>query len=59
MKSEYGQLKGKTEKETRTTTRQPEEDRVDNIEPEAKKLRVQTKDRTNLQQTRHGLLPPR
>jgi hypothetical protein len=38
MTTEYGQLKGKTEKETTTTTRQPEEDKVDNIEPEAKKL---------------------
>jgi hypothetical protein len=26
------------------TIRQPEEDKVDNIEPEAKKLRVQTED---------------
>jgi hypothetical protein len=26
------------------TTRQPEEDKVGNIEPEAKKLRVQTED---------------
>jgi hypothetical protein len=44
MIAEYGQLKGKTEKETTTTTRQHEEDKVDNIEPEAKKLRVQTED---------------
>jgi hypothetical protein len=35
---EYGQLKGKIEKEITTITRQPEEDKVDNIEPEAKKL---------------------
>jgi hypothetical protein len=38
MIAEYGQLKGKTEKETTTTTRQPEEDKVDNIKQEAKKL---------------------
>jgi hypothetical protein len=35
---EYGQLKGKIEKEFTTITRQPEEDKVDNIEREAKKL---------------------
>jgi hypothetical protein len=40
MTSEYGQHKGKTKKETTTTTRQPEEDRVGSIEREAKKLRV-------------------
>jgi hypothetical protein len=44
MTDEYGQLKGKTEKETSTTTRQPMEDKVDNIDPEVKKLRVQTED---------------
>jgi hypothetical protein len=44
MRAEYGQLKGKTEKETTTTTRQPEENKADNIEPEAKKLRVQAED---------------
>jgi hypothetical protein len=38
MTAEYGQLKGQTEKETTTTTRQPKEDKVGNIEPEAKKL---------------------
>jgi hypothetical protein len=44
MTAEYGQPKGKIEKETATTTRQPEEDKVTNIDPEAKKLRVHTKD---------------
>jgi hypothetical protein len=44
MTAEYGHLKGKTEKETTMTTRQPEEEKFDNIEPEAKKLRVQTED---------------
>jgi hypothetical protein len=44
MTSEYGQLKEKIEKETTTTTRQPEEDRVGSIEREAKKLRVQMED---------------
>jgi hypothetical protein len=36
--AEHGQLKGKTKKETTSTTRQPGEDKVGNIEPEAKKL---------------------
>jgi hypothetical protein len=44
MTAEYGQLKGKIEKETVTTTRQPEEDKVNNIEPEAKKLRFHTEE---------------
>jgi hypothetical protein len=44
MTAEYGQPKGKIEKETTTTTRQPEEDKVTNIDLEAKKLRVHTKD---------------
>jgi hypothetical protein len=44
MTAEYGQPKGKIEKETATTTRQPEEDKVTNIDPEAKKLWVHTKD---------------
>jgi hypothetical protein len=46
MTAEYGQPKGKIEKETTTITRQPEEGKVDNIEPEAKKLRFQTEDPT-------------
>jgi hypothetical protein len=37
MTVEYGHLKRKTEKETTTTTRQPEEDKVENIKPKAKK----------------------
>jgi hypothetical protein len=37
MTAKYGQLKGNIEKETTTTTRQPKEDKVSNIEPEAKK----------------------
>jgi hypothetical protein len=37
MTAKYGQLKGNIEKETTTTTRQPKEDNVSNIEPEAKK----------------------
>jgi hypothetical protein len=41
MIAEYGQLKGKTDKETAAATDQPEEDRV---EPEAKRLRVQASD---------------
>jgi hypothetical protein len=41
MTAEYGQLNGKTGSATTTTTKQPEEDRV---EPEAKKLRVQASD---------------
>jgi hypothetical protein len=44
MTAEYGQLKGKTEKETTTTMRQPKENKADSIEPEVKKLRVQTGD---------------
>jgi hypothetical protein len=44
MIAEYGQPKGNIEKETATTTRQPVEGKIDNIEPEAKKLRVQTED---------------
>jgi hypothetical protein len=42
--AEYGQPKGKIEKETASTARQPEEDKVTNIEPEAKKLRVHIED---------------
>jgi hypothetical protein len=38
MIAQYGQPKGKIEKERSTTTRQPYEDKVDNIEPETKKL---------------------
>jgi hypothetical protein len=44
MTAEYRQPKGKIEKEMATTTRQSEEGKVDNIEPKAKKLRVQTED---------------
>jgi hypothetical protein len=44
MTAEYGQPKGKIEKETASTTRQPAEDKVTNIEPEAKKLQVHTED---------------
>jgi hypothetical protein len=38
MTAEYEQHKGKIEKETTTITRQPEEYKINNIEPEAKKL---------------------
>jgi hypothetical protein len=38
MTAEYGQLNGKIESATITTTRQPEEDRA---EPEAKKIQIQ------------------
>jgi hypothetical protein len=41
MIAEDGQLNGKTEKATVTTTKQPEEDHT---EPKAKKLRVQASD---------------
>jgi hypothetical protein len=44
MIAEYGQLKGKIDKETTTTTRQPEGNKASSIEPEAKKLRVQEED---------------
>jgi hypothetical protein len=44
MIAEYGQLKGKVDKETTTTTRQPEGNKAGSIEPEAKKLRVQEED---------------
>jgi hypothetical protein len=44
MTAEYGQLKGKTKKETTTITRQPEENKAGSIEPEAKKFGVQTED---------------
>jgi hypothetical protein len=44
MIAEYGQLKGKIDKETTTTTRQPKGNKAGNIEPEAKKLRVQEED---------------
>jgi hypothetical protein len=37
----YGQLKGKADKDTATATRQLEGNNEGNIEPEAKKLRVQ------------------
>jgi hypothetical protein len=38
---EYGQLKGKTDKETAAATEQPKENKGSSIEPEAKKPRVQ------------------
>jgi hypothetical protein len=41
MIAEYGQLNGKAEKATITTTNQPKENRA---EPKAKKLRVQASD---------------
>jgi hypothetical protein len=44
MIAEYGQPKGKIEKETTSTTRQQEEDKVANIELEAKKLQVHIED---------------
>jgi hypothetical protein len=44
MIAEYGQLEGKIDKETTTTTRQPEGNKASSIEPEAKKLRVQEED---------------
>jgi hypothetical protein len=44
MTSEYGQSKGKIEKEISSTTKQPEEDKVTNIELEAKKLRIHIED---------------
>jgi hypothetical protein len=47
MIAEYGQLKGKTDKEITTTTRQPKENNAGSIEPEAKKLRVQAEDPSN------------
>jgi hypothetical protein len=44
MIAEYRQLKGKIDKETTTTTRQPEGNKAGSIELEAKKLRVQEED---------------
>jgi hypothetical protein len=44
MIAKYGHLKGKTDKETTTTTRQPKENKASSIEPEVKKLRVQAED---------------
>jgi hypothetical protein len=41
MIAEYGQLKGKTDKETAAATKQLEENKGGSIEPEAKKPRVQ------------------
>jgi hypothetical protein len=41
MIAEYGQLKGKTDKETAAATKQPEGNKGGSIEPEAKKPRVQ------------------
>jgi hypothetical protein len=42
--AEYGQLKGKTDKDTAVATRQPKGNKEGSIEPEAKKLRVQEED---------------
>jgi hypothetical protein len=42
--AKYGQPKGKIEKETTSITRQPEEDKAANIEPEAKQLRIHSED---------------
>jgi hypothetical protein len=44
MIAEYGQLKGKIDKETAMATRQHERNKAGNIEPEAKKPRVQAED---------------
>jgi hypothetical protein len=41
MTTEYGQLKGKTDKETAAAMKQPEGNKGGSIEPEAKKPRVQ------------------
>jgi hypothetical protein len=41
MIAEYGQLKGKIDKETAAATKQPEGNKGSSIEPEAKKPRVQ------------------
>jgi hypothetical protein len=41
MIAEYGQLKGKTDKETAAATKQLKENKGGSIEPEAKKQRVQ------------------
>jgi hypothetical protein len=41
MIAEYGQLKGKTDKETAVATKQPEGNKGGIIEPEVKKPRVQ------------------
>jgi hypothetical protein len=38
MTAKYEKLKGKTEKEITTTTRQPKENKAGSIEPEVKKL---------------------
>jgi hypothetical protein len=42
--AEYRQPKGNIEKVMASTTRQPEEDKIANIEPEAKKLQVHIED---------------
>jgi hypothetical protein len=39
--AEYGQLKGKTDKETAAAAEKPEENKGDSIEPKAKKPGVQ------------------
>jgi hypothetical protein len=44
MIAEYGQLKGKTDKNTTAATRQLEGNKEGRIELEAKKLRVQEED---------------
>jgi hypothetical protein len=44
MIAEYGQLKGNTDKDTASATRQPEGNKEGSIEPEAKKLRVKEED---------------
>jgi hypothetical protein len=44
MTAKYGQHKGKIDKETTTTTRQPKENNAGSIKPEAKNLRVQAED---------------
>jgi hypothetical protein len=41
MIAKYGQVKGKTDKETTSSMKQPKENKGRNIEPEAKKPRVQ------------------
>jgi hypothetical protein len=59
MTTEHEQLKGKAEKETTTTTRNPKESKACNIKLEANTLQVQAEDPNKSSTNESGLLPPR
>jgi hypothetical protein len=57
--AKYGESKGKAERGTSSTPTRSSPEKIIDDSPEAKKLRVHTKDPNNSHQTSLGLLPPR